>query len=129
MRLLLDTNVLLWWLTDSERLTPVWRRLIAEPRNVVYVSAVSVVEISLKTSLGKLPPLPEPIPDVLVTARFQELALTVAHGRAVADLPWHHRDPFDRMLIAQALVEDLPVLSSDRIFAVYGLRVVDGSTA
>ena len=129
MKLLLDTKVLLWWLTDSERLTPRWRRLIGEPRHAVFVSAVSVVEIGLKTSSGKLPPLPEPIPEVLVTARFQELALTARHAQAVADLPWHHRDPFDRMLIAQALVEDLPVLTSDRIFETYGVRILDGSAA
>ncbi len=124
MRVLLDTNVLLWWMTGSERLTPSWRALISDRANLVYVSAISAVEIGLKVTIGKLPPTPEPIATAITTTGLLELPFTLAHGQAVTDLPWRHKDPFDRMIIAQAQVEGLPVATSDHVFQKYGLRLV-----
>jgi PIN domain nuclease of toxin-antitoxin system len=124
MRVLLDTNVLIWWMIKSERLRPEWDMIISDRENTVFVSSVSAVEIGIKSSLGKLDPTPEPVASAMVTAGFHELPFTMVHGQAVADLPWHHRDPFDRMIIAQAMVEGLPVLTSDRIFRDYGLQVI-----
>ena len=127
MRVLLDTNVLLWWLGGDPRVTP-YVPTIADPRNEVYFSSVSAVEISIKVSLGKLV-VPAVYLDTLRRQGIEELAVTARHGQAVAGLPWHHRDPFDRMLIAQALTEGWPVLTSDRIFRRYGLRVLPDQPA
>src|SRR5690242_10451915 len=101
MRLLLDTHILLWWLADSPSLPDQAREWIANPANAVFVSAVSLWEIWLKQSLGKLK-LPSDFEEKLAAESFESLPLLEAHTRGLASLPWHHRDPFDRMLIAQA---------------------------
>jgi len=124
MRVMLDTNVLLWWLTGSDRLTPQWEILVQEPRNTVMVSSISAAEIGIKTSIGKLPPLPEPLAEAMDATGFEELPFTIAHAEIMATLPWHHKDPFDRMLIAQAFAEGCPILTADRIFAQYGIQVL-----
>ncbi|MDR2566464.1 MAG: type II toxin-antitoxin system VapC family toxin [Bifidobacteriaceae bacterium] len=122
MRLLLDTNVLLWSLEDHPRLAP-FRDAVTDGANVVFFSAMSVAEISLKSSLGKLQVEPG-YADALAAAGYRELHLTARHAEAAADLPWHHRDPFDRLLIAQALVEGLTVATADRVFEQYEVRVL-----
>ncbi|MDR0847543.1 MAG: type II toxin-antitoxin system VapC family toxin [Propionibacteriaceae bacterium] len=124
MKVLLDTNALLWWLTNSPRLSDERKSLLADPASTVYVSSVSAVEIAIKTSLGKLPPPPEPVAQAIARDGFEELPFTIEHGEAVAALPWHHKDPFDRMLIAQALVEGVPIMSGDHVFSLYGIQVV-----
>src|ERR1035438_6959601 len=101
MRLLLDTHILLWWLANNPSLSVRARELIADPDNAVFVSAVSLWEIRLKQSLGKLQ-LPADFEERLAGESFESLPLLAAHAREVATLPWHHRDPFDRLLIAQA---------------------------
>ena len=120
MRLLLDTHVLLWWLQDSPSLTKSARQLVSDPENVVFVSAVTHWEIWLKQSLGKLR-VPRDFEDRLGAEGFESLPLTASHTREIASLPWHHRDPFDRMLIAQALAQSLTLVSNERLFDRYGV--------
>jgi PIN domain nuclease of toxin-antitoxin system len=119
MRLLLDTHILLWWLAGHPSLTDQARALIADPDNAVFVSAVSLWEIWLKQSLGKLQ-LPADFEERLAGESFESLPLLPAHTREVASLPWHHRDPFDRMLIAQARVAQLSLVTADEAAARYG---------
>ena len=119
MKVLLDTHLILWWLSDSPLLAAEARVLIGDPENTVFVSAVSVWEIWLKESLGKLR-LPPDFEQKLAVASFESLPLTAEHARQAASLPWHHRDPFDRMLVAQAKVEKLTLLTADEIVKAYG---------
>ena len=119
MRLLLDTHILLWWLANNPSLSVRARELIADPDNAVFVSAVSLWEIRLKQSLGKLQ-LPADFEERLAAESFENLPLLADHTREVASMPWHHRDPFDRMLIAQAQAAGLTFLTADRIAAQYG---------
>ena len=119
MRLLLDTHILLWWLADSPALVDQARELIADPDNAVFVSAVTLWEIWLKQSLGKLQ-IPSDFEEKLAGESFESLPLLAAHTRDVASLPWHHRDPFDRMLIAQARVAELRFVTADKVAADYG---------
>jgi PIN domain nuclease of toxin-antitoxin system len=116
---LLDTHLLLWWLAGSSSLSEQARRLIGDPDNTVFVSAVSLWEIWLKESLGKLR-LPEDFEARLAAESFESLPLTAAQARQVALLPWHHRDPFDRMLAAQARAENLIFLTGDDVVSAYG---------
>ncbi|MDS1271709.1 type II toxin-antitoxin system VapC family toxin [Lipingzhangella sp. LS1_29] len=118
MRLLLDTCVLLWWFEDHPALAPQACAAIAERANDVYVSSVSAVEIAVKSSLGKLK-IPADPQEQVAADGFTLLPLTFQHGMQLQTLPWHHRDPFDRMLIAQAQVENLTIVTADRIFADY----------
>ena len=122
MRLLLDTRLLLWWLDASPSLSAQAGEMIRDPENTVFVSAVSLWEIWLKQSLGKLR-LPVDFTDRLAAESFESLPLMAAHARQVAVLPWRHRDPFDRMLVAQAQVEKLVLLTADEALTAYGAVV------
>lgn len=113
MRVLLDTSVLLWLLTDSPKLSAEHRAVIADPSCVLYVSSVSVAEIAIKVSVGKLPPPSGSVPEVIVESGLMPLPLTSSHADALSLLPMIHRDPFDRMLLAQAMVEDLVFLTTN----------------
>lgn len=122
--LLLDTHALLWWLFDDPRLSDVARENIAAPEHKVWVSAASAWEIATKTRLGKLPEagdVAEKLPVYLRRARFLELPATVAHALKAGGLPGPHRDPFDRMLIAQSFVSGFPVVTIDPVFSDYGV--------
>jgi PIN domain nuclease of toxin-antitoxin system len=122
--LLLDTHALLWWLFDDQRLSDVARENIAAPEHKVWVSAASAWEIATKTRLGKLPEagdVAEKLPVYLRRARFLELPVTVAHALKAGGLPGPHRDPFDRMLIAQSFVSGFPVVTIDPVFRDYGV--------
>ncbi|MET4783368.1 type II toxin-antitoxin system VapC family toxin [Glaciihabitans sp. UYNi722] len=123
MRLLLDTHVLLWWLTDDPKLNSILRDAIADGGNEVFVSSVSVTEIAIKQSRGKLQ-APRELLLLLSEAGFTELPLTSAHGQVLRDLPPHHRDPFDRMLIAQAQVEGLEIATADADISSYDVDVL-----
>ena len=123
MTLLLDTHVLLWWLADDPRLTPTMREAIADPATSVMVSAASAWEAAIKAAVGKLR-VPDGLRDELVRHGFDELPVTVEDGLAAGALPRHHSDPFDRMLIAQAQMEDLTVVSVDRRFAEYEVELL-----
>ena len=122
MKILLDTYLLLWWLGNAPGLSEPARAIISEPENTVFVSAVSLWEIWLKESLGKLR-LPVDFEARMAAEPFESLPLSATHARQVALLPWHHRDPFDRMLIAQAEFEKLILLTTDEALAAYGAMV------
>ena len=119
MKLLLDTHILLWWLGNDRSLPEAAATLIRDPENMIFVSAVSLWEIWLKESLGKLR-LPDQFEERLAAESFENLPLTGPQTRQVALLPWLHRDPFDRMLVAQAQTENLLLLTVDPSVADYG---------
>jgi len=119
LRILLDTHLLLWWLDASPSLSARASETIRDPENTVFVSAVSLWEIWLKQSLGKLR-LPVDFSERLAAEPFESLPLTASHTRPVSLLPWCHRDPFDRMLVAQAQVENLVLLTADGLLTAYG---------
>ncbi len=112
MNLLVDTHMLLWWLADSPELPATARELLIDTANIVHVSAASIWEISIKKSLGKLK-IPDTYQDAIASQGFVELPMTWAHAGAAGGLPPIHRDPFDRMLIAQAIAERLSLLTVD----------------
>lgn len=112
MNILLDTHVFLWALSDDARLSPQARERIADRRKHVYVSSVSVAEISIKSALGKLR-APEAVGDAIRASGFEPLDFSVSSAERLRSLPWHHRDPFDRMLVAQAMDLNLELLSFD----------------
>lgn len=112
MKLLLDTHVLLWWLDNPAFLTDKARKAIAAGENIVYVSVATIWEIVIKKSLGKLD-LPNDLETALVTNRFFPLQITVAHALTIQTLPHLHKDPFDRMLVSQAICEELTLISRD----------------
>ena len=122
MKLLLDTHLILWWVGDSPKLHADGRALIADAGNTIFISAVSLWEIRLKHSIGKLR-LPADFDTKIRGEYFEDLSLTSAHTTRIATMPWHHRDPFDRMLIAQAQAESLTLLTADRHLAAYGVCV------
>ena len=125
MRLLLDTHALLWWLDGDRRLSRGARTSIAHPDNIVIVSAASAWEITTKERLGKLPGAAAVAADVaaaVTSQTFEPLAISISHAQKAGRLPGPHRDPFDRMLIAQALLEDLQVVSDDAVFDAYGVE-------
>lgn len=122
MRLLLDTNALLWWLVDKG-LTDQAREAIADPGNLVAVSAVSAWEISIKKALGKLS-APDNLEHQIQAAGFTPLPVTITHGIAAGQLPRHHDDPFDRMLIAQAAAEGLTIVTRDKRFSDYNVALL-----
>ena len=121
MRLLLDTRALLWWLADEE-LTAEARALIADPENAVTVSAASAWEISIKQALGKLT-APDDLDQQILDSDFAPLPISIRHAMVAGRLPRHHDDPFDRMLIAQAQLEELTILTRDKRFGDYDVRV------
>ena len=122
MNLLLDTHALLWFMAGSEQITSLARHQIEAPSNQVFVSIVTLWEIAIKTSLGKLT-LAQPI-DILLPHQldlngFHILSIEPEHTFQVARLPFHHRDPFDRLLIAQAMVDHMEIVSRDSLFDAY----------
>lgn len=124
MNLLLDTHTLLWWLTDDPTLSRAARSAIADQGNTVYLSPVVVWELRIKQGLGKLE-LPDEFREVLDAQPFTELPITSAHAHEIAVLPSLHRDPFDRMLVAQARLEKLTLVSRDAFLADYGVDVLE----
>ncbi|MYE35212.1 MAG: type II toxin-antitoxin system VapC family toxin [Gemmatimonadales bacterium] len=124
MRLLLDTHAFLWWIADSGRLSRKARRLIADDTNNIAVSAASAWEIATKHRIGRLPGGEAVALDVagrISDQGFSELPISVNDGERAGRLPGPHRDPFDRMLVAQALARGLPIISIDGVFDRYGL--------
>jgi PIN domain nuclease of toxin-antitoxin system len=121
-RLLVDTHAVLWWLTDDPALSPSAREALADPGNEPLVSTASVWEIAITRSFGKLT-APDDLPDRIVEQGFSWLPVSAAHAWQVRNLPAHHRDPFNRLLAAQALVERVPVVT-DSHFADYGVEIL-----
>ena len=122
-RVLLDTHVLLWWLADDPKLGTNARAVISDGNNEIYVSADSSWEISIKKRNGKLTG-PDNIDNIVEQERFNKLPISLVHGELAGQLPDHHKDPFDRMLIAQAQTEKLTILTADEKFQQYDASVV-----
>ncbi|MCX7366387.1 MAG: type II toxin-antitoxin system VapC family toxin [Alphaproteobacteria bacterium] len=125
MRLLLDTHAFLWWLAGHPSLSRKARSEILDGASDVFVSTVSAWEIATKYRLGKLPEADIVARDVITSIegqRFVPLPVSVAHGQAAGALPGFHRDPFDRMLIAQAMLEDMTLVSNEQTFDAYGVK-------
>ena len=120
MRLLLDSNSFLWWVTGSARLSAIARTAIADE---VSVAVGSLWELAIKKSLGKLK-FPHDFETVLRAEEFGLLPVTYKHLHALESLPLHHRDPFDRLLIAQSVAENVPVVTNDRAFAFYDVKTL-----
>jgi len=131
MKILLDTHCWLWWMTTPEKLAPASQQLIMDGYNDIFLSAVSSWEIAIKYALDKLP-LPENpekfIPPRLKRDAIRPLPITHTHALHVASLPLHHRDPFDRLLISQAQIEGLPVMTVDKQFKEYDVECIWGGT-
>ena len=128
MNVLLDTHVWLWSLASPDRLSPETRSLLSSTRNVLFLSAASAWELAIKAALGKIE-LPEPVETYVPTRMARQgvtpLPVTHTHALRTSTLPSHHRDPFDRLLVAQALVERLPILTADAAFHRYDVEVIE----
>ena len=127
MNLLLDTHAFLWWVAASGELSRKAKSAIGSARNECFVSVASGWEIAIKVSLGKLRiegALDRFLPEQLAANGFRALAIDLKHAARVATLPFHHRDPFDRLLVAQALEEDLAIVTADPVISKYGVSRV-----
>jgi PIN domain nuclease of toxin-antitoxin system len=125
VRLLLDTHAFLWWVADAPELSSRARRAISARDHECLLSAASCWEMAVKVSIGKLElegTVERFVPHHMSVNGFQELPVEIRHAAGVARLPFHHRDPFDRLLVVQALEEDLTVVSADPIFRRYGAK-------
>jgi len=125
MNYLLDTHTFLWFINDDTSLSSTAKALIEDPENTIYLSVASIWEMAIKVSLDKLE-MPSPFTD-FIDEQLNEntiilLNIKTAHTGVVATLPFHHRDPFDRLIIAQSKVEDIPVIGKDAIFDDYGIK-------
>lgn len=129
MKILLDTHCWLWWIASPHRLNRDVRRRIGNRNNRIYLSAASSWEIAIKYSIGKLA-LPEPprrfVIDRLTRDAITALPIETRHALHVAELELHHKDPFDRLIISQAILEDIPVLTVDRQFTSYDVEIIWG---
>jgi PIN domain nuclease of toxin-antitoxin system len=123
-RLLLDTHAFLWWLSDSHKLTTDARSAIAEASALVHVSAATIWEVAIKARLGKVNPGTKHLDREIEANQFSELKISARHALAAGNLPLHHEDPFDRMLIAQAQVEELVIITHDKKFAAYKVPIL-----
>jgi PIN domain nuclease of toxin-antitoxin system len=122
MKLLLDTNALIWWMDDEPMLGSKSRQLIAHPGHVIYVSVVSLWEITLKWRIGKYPLPGSAYQKFLAEERVDLMEVSSSHVVAVEGLAMHHKDPFDHLLLAQAKVEGASIITSDREMADYGIK-------
>jgi PIN domain nuclease of toxin-antitoxin system len=127
MRALLDTHVFLWWISDDPRLSAHAREIITNGENTLFLSTASGWEIAIKAKLGRLK-LPEPleafVPEQMALNAIESLPVQMSHALHVHTLPLHHRDPFDRLLVAQAQLDNLPILTADPQIALYAIRTV-----
>lgn len=127
MKALLDTHVFLWWITDDQRLSSRVREIIADGTNEILFSAASGWEIAIKTRLGRLQLPDDPkifIPEQLELNAIEVLPVQIGHALHVYQLPSHHRDPFDHLLIAQAQLEKLPILTADPQISRYPVEII-----
>jgi PIN domain nuclease of toxin-antitoxin system len=123
MRIIIDTHIFLWAISDPQRLSPKQRPLIESSANIVYVSAISIAEIMIKKSLGKLTMKGSPL-DVARKSGFELLDFNADAAILLGSLPFHHKDPFDRMLIAQSLTTKFAIMTDDRKFSKYDCKLV-----
>ena len=122
-RLLLDTHALVWWMSDVSRLSEAARAAIAEPRNDIFVSAITGWEIAVKRAKGRMT-APDHLSAMIEERGFTHLPLTFHHAEQAGNLPMHHRDPFDRLLVAQAQAEGLVLVTRDARIPRYGIRTL-----
>ncbi len=123
--MLLDTHIFLWWLADDQRLPSGWQDKLKNGRNLVYVSAVSIWELAIKKSIGKLTIKTQiDLSDLIHESGFAELPVSARHAAGVESLSLHHADPFDRLLIAQAQIETLSIMTMDAVFRDYDVALV-----
>ena len=127
MQLLLDTHAFLWWLDDSPKLGPQARAAIGDGGNAVFVSAASAWEIAVKRASGKID-APGDIAEWIAKSDFGDLPIEVKHAVTAAELPLHHRDPFDRMLVAQAQLEEFTLVARDDEIDKYDVTILDAGT-
>ncbi len=125
-RILLDTCALIWWLNGSSQLGSVAKEYIANANNDIYVSAASIWEMSIKRQQGKLD-APVNLEEIIENLGFNPLAISLFHSEQAGNLPLHHKDPFDRMLIAQAQAEGLQIITQDKQFDSYGVKIIHAS--
>lgn len=126
MRFIIDTHILIWFLEGNKLLSKSRRQIIADPNNDVFVSIASLWEIAIKISIGKLT-LVKPFGDVIkqiAAENIEFLEISPEHTLQVSILPFHHRDPFDRILISQSQIENFPVMSDDGEFGKYGIKIL-----
>jgi PIN domain nuclease of toxin-antitoxin system len=127
VRFLLDTHTFLWWITDDPHLSERARRVISDPESDIFLSAASGWEMAIKTQLGKLQ-LPDHFEQFIAEQLFRNnitsLPVMMSHALHVQSLPLHHRDPFDRLLIAQSQMEKMPIITTDSVFADYDVEIV-----
>lgn len=127
MKFLIDSHVWIWWMADMEALSEETRNILEHPRNEIFVSTASSWEIAIKYSIGKLslPSTPEEFfIKGLARCGFSTLKVEHIHALRLASLPLHHNDPFDRMLIAQSQVENIPIITSDKKFSMYEVELI-----
>lgn len=123
MNLLLDTHIVLWWLSDSEKLSKKSRSILSDVDNFIFVSVATGWEIAIKKSIGKLT-APDDFSKALQVNGFQSISITLEHAELAGSLPHHHDDPFDRMIIAQSKIENLTVLTHDKHFKLYDIELL-----
>jgi PIN domain nuclease of toxin-antitoxin system len=122
---LLDTHVLLWWFSRSSRLKESVRAMIADPQTPIFVSAASFWEAAIKRARGRLAFESAALIGAVVASGIGQLPITTEHALAAGDLPRHHEDPFDRMLVAQAIAESLTIISNDARLRLYAVALVE----
>lgn len=122
MKLLLDTHIFIWWMASSDRLSKKFLHAINDPNNTIYLSSLVAWEISIKKKLGKLT-TPNDIEAAVRKHRMIPLPISIAHATHTLSLPFHHKDPFDRLLIAQAQLEKMSIITADPIFRKYDIKV------
>jgi len=123
MNLLLDTHIILWWLDNNNKLLDKYFSAIADSNNICYISSAVIWEISIKSALGKLE-IPDNFTDILQQEGFSELPVSWNHAAMVRQLPFYHKDPFDRLIIAQAIIEDLTLLTVDKVIPEYEVKIL-----
>jgi PIN domain nuclease of toxin-antitoxin system len=124
MRVLIDTHVFIWWTGDASQLSPLVHDILTDPETEPILSIASIWEMQIKVSLGKLSlrtALPDLVNDEVSNNRIKLLPIALIHIYAVGDLPLHHKDPFDRLLIAQSMMEEIAIVSIDEKFDAYGV--------
>ncbi len=124
MSYLLDSHALLWFLENEDLLSPRVAQIVASERNRIFVSPVSVYELRYKAARGKLKPLPKELPDIITRVGFEELPINFAAAEIAAQISLEHRDPWDRLLAAQAIENGSSLISSDRQMSKHGLRTI-----
>ena len=124
MRVLVDTHIVLWWLIDSRKLPEDAERIIKDKDNTIFVSAASIWEIAIKAALGQIEADPFAIEAAIEPSGFVALPITGKHAAHISKLPLHHGDPFDRLLVAQSLLETMRLLTGDQVLAQYGEMIL-----